>query len=123
LSAPTSNCIAPANFPDPAYEGSTTPYDGTDGEGICGVLIYQSRGDTTADNITEGAAGTFNGAIYAPDAPLTVSGAGSMTINTTGLPGLEVASISESGSGAIRLTSTSPNGGSSTSTNGVMLVR
>ena len=66
LSAPTSNCIAPANFPDPAFEGSTAPYDGTDGEGICGVLIYQSRGDTTADSVTEGASGTFNGAILLP---------------------------------------------------------
>jgi Putative Flp pilus-assembly TadE/G-like len=122
FSAPTSNCIAPSNFPNPAYEGSAAPYDGTDGEGICGVLIYQSRGDATADNVTEGASGTFNGAIYAPDAPLTVSGAGAMTINTSGLPGLEVASISDSGSGNIHLTDTPTNGGSSGSTGGGVLL-
>jgi hypothetical protein len=123
FSAPTSDCIAPANFPDPAYEGSAAPYDGTDGKGICGVLIYQSRGDMTADNIVAGGSAAFYGAVYAPDAPLTLSGSGSMTINTAGLPGLEVASISDSGSGAIHLTDTSSNGGSSTSTVGVMLVR
>ena len=123
LSAPTSNCVAPANFPEPAFEGTTAPYDGTDGEGICGVLIYQSRGDATADNLIEGGSGTFNGAIYAPDAPLTVSGSGSMTINTSNLAGLEVASVAGSGSGNIHLTNTATNSSASTSPSaGVMLV-
>jgi hypothetical protein len=124
LSAPSSNCVAPANFPEPAFEGTTAPYDGTDGEGICGVLIYQSRSDTTADNVTEGASGAFNGAIYAPNAPLTISGGASMTINTSNLAGLEVASIADSGSGAIHLTDTTTNSSASTSSSaGVMLVR
>jgi Flp pilus assembly protein TadG len=124
LSAPSSNCVAPANFPNPSYEGSAAPYDGTDGEGICGVLIYQSRGDTTADSVTEGASGAFAGAIYAPNAPLTVSGGASMTISTSGLPGLEVASVTDSGSGAINLTETSSSGSDSGSTStGAMLVQ
>ena len=88
------------------------------------MLIYQSRGDTTADSITEGASGAFDGAIYAPNAPLTVSGGASMTIYTSGLPGLEVASVTDSGSGAINLTETSSSGSDSGSTStGAMLVQ
>jgi hypothetical protein len=122
LSAPTSNCVAPANFPNPAFEGATAPYDGTDGEGICGVLIYQSRGDTAADNLIEGSSETFNGAVYAPDAPLTVSGNGAMTINTSNLTGLEVASISGSGSGSIDLTNTATNSSTSASSSASVLL-
>jgi hypothetical protein len=123
LSAPTTNCVAPANFPESSYLGSASPYDGTDGEGICGVLIYQSRGDAAADSITAGGSGVFNGAIYAPDAPLTVSGGGSLTITTTAIPGLEVASVTDSGSGTISLTETSSTGttGGATSTSPMLV--
>ena len=76
ITAPTSNCVSPSAYPESAYENQASPYDGTDGEGICGIAIYQARGDTTGDTVDEGAGSTFNGAIYAPSAPLTISGAG-----------------------------------------------
>lgn len=47
-----------------------------------------------------------------------------MTISTSGLPGLEVASVTDSGSGAINLTETSSSGSDSGSTStGAMLVQ
>ncbi|MDR3520701.1 MAG: pilus assembly protein TadG-related protein [Acidocella sp.] len=130
LSAPTTNCVQPTgtnSYPLSTYVGtaaSNSPYDGTDGEGICGIVIYQERGDTAADTVNEGASGTFNGGIYAPNAPLTVSGAGAMNITTTGVPGLEVGTVSDSGSGNITLTETPASGsaGSSSSSTTVVLV-
>jgi Flp pilus assembly protein TadG len=123
ISAPSSNCVSPASYPDPSDE-SAPYYDGTDGEGICGIAIYQARGDTTADTVDEGAGSTFNGGIYAPDAPLTISGAGALNITTTNVPDLEVQSINDSGSGDITLTentsSGQPSGAASSS---VMLVQ
>jgi hypothetical protein len=84
LSSPSTNCVTPANYPNTTNvlpNSSTTvpnasyaPYDGTNGEGICDVLIYQQRGDSTADNITEGATTTLTGIIYAPSASLSISG-------------------------------------------------
>jgi Flp pilus assembly protein TadG len=84
LSAPSTNCVAPANYPNTTNvlpssatavpNASYAPYDGTNGEGICDVLIYQARGDSTADTVSEGATTTLTGIIYAPSASLTISG-------------------------------------------------
>ncbi|GLR66494.1 hypothetical protein GCM10010909_11740 [Acidocella aquatica] len=112
ITAPTDNCVSPADYPESSYENPNSPYDGTNGEGICGVAIYQARGDATTDIINEGAASTFNGAIYAPSAPLTMSGAGALNIATTGVPGLVVASVNDSGSGNIKIAETLGAGGS-----------
>jgi len=69
MTAPTApDCVAPASYPESTYT------DGTDGEGICGVLIYQARNDATADTVVEGANTTMTGIIYAPSGALTVSG-------------------------------------------------
>jgi hypothetical protein len=68
LTAPSTNCVQPASYPNPLYT------DGTDGEGICGILIYQARNDATADAVNEGANTTMNGIIYAPDGSLSVTG-------------------------------------------------
>jgi Flp pilus assembly protein TadG len=74
MSAPTTpDCVAPASYPESQYA------DGTDGEGICGVLIYQARGDTTADSVDAGAATTMTGIIYAPGGALTVDGGSTIT--------------------------------------------
>lgn len=116
ITAPTSNCVDPASYPEGAYENTNSPYDGTHGEGICGIAIYQARNDTAADTISEGGSSTVNGAIYSPSAPLTVSGAGSLTIvttdtSTTKLPAIEATGLSDSGSGNVTLTENSSGGG------------
>ncbi len=72
--APTTNCVQPSNFPNNAYTGSNAPYDGTNGEGICGVLIYQARNDTAEDYIVTNTTGHITGIIYAPNAALSLSG-------------------------------------------------
>jgi hypothetical protein len=77
LTAPSSNCVAPSSYPQSQYI-SASPYDGTNNEGICGVLIYQARGDSTPDAIVEGANSTITGIIYAPSAPLSISGGASL---------------------------------------------
>jgi len=68
MTAPTTNCVQPSSYPNILYA------DGTNGEGICGVLIYQTRDDTTADAINAGANSTMNGIIYAPAGALSVTG-------------------------------------------------
>jgi Flp pilus assembly protein TadG len=68
LTAPTSNCVQPSSYPNVLYT------DGTDGEGICGILIYQACNDAAADAVVEGANSTMTGIIYAPDGALSVSG-------------------------------------------------
>ncbi len=111
ITAPTDNCVSPSDYPKTSYENPTSPYDGTNGEGICGIAIYQARGDTSTDTINEGAASAFNGGIYAPSAPLIMSGAGALNISTTGVPGLVVASINDSGSGNIKIAEKPSDGG------------
>jgi Flp pilus assembly protein TadG len=68
MTAPTTNCVQPSSYPNILYN------DGTNGEGICGVLIYQVHGDTAADSVVAGANSTMNGIIYAPDGALSVTG-------------------------------------------------
>jgi len=124
LTAPVTNCVQPSAYPEASY-ANMSPYDGTDGEGICGVIIYQTRNDTTADTVDEGASTNFNGAIYSYGAPLTVSGGGALNITTTGIPGLEVGSLSDSGSGNVSVTENAPaNGnGAGTTSNTALLVQ
>jgi|GEM_PF-3916697 Flp pilus assembly protein TadG len=124
--APT-NCVLAANFPEntsPTDYSNNAPYDGTNGKGICGVLVYQDRADTTGDTITEGAGTIMNGIIYAPSASLTVNGSGSISSNSSDL-GLAIVakSVNVSGGGTITLASpgvgingsSSSNSGSSSS--------
>ncbi|MDD2704327.1 MAG: pilus assembly protein TadG-related protein [Acidocella sp.] len=124
LTAPTTNCVSTSDYPLSAYENPTSPYDGTNGQGICGIAIYQSRTDTTGDTVNEGASTTINGAIYTPGAALTISGAGALTITTSGVPSLTAASLNDSGSGNITITENSAGSSSSTSStsSGVLLV-
>jgi Flp pilus assembly protein TadG len=78
MTAPsTPDCVPPASYPESAYT------DGTDGQGICGVLIYQARTDTTADAVNEGANTTMTGIIYAAGGALTVSGGATITSSNT----------------------------------------
>ncbi len=128
LSAPTTNCVKPIGtgsnvYPVSQYQ-TASPYDGTNGQGICGIVIYQEANNTAADTVNEGASGTFNGGIYAAGAPLTLSGAGSMTISSTNVPGLEVGSINDSGSGKVSVseTVTSSSGNGSSSANSTIVL-
>jgi len=68
LTAPSTNCVQPASYPNPLYT------DGTGGEGICGVLIYQARNDATASTVNGASTTTMNGIVYAPDSALSVTG-------------------------------------------------
>jgi Flp pilus assembly protein TadG len=107
LTAPTSNCVAAANYPNTSYT-TAAPYDGTNGEGICGVLIYQARNDTAADSITEGANSTINGIIYAPGGNLTISGGASISAannadGTVGTLAVYTSALSMTGSGQLNL--------------------
>lgn len=72
--APTTDCVQPSAFPNSNFTGSNPPFDGTDGEGICGVLIYQARNDTAGDSIVTNTAGHITGIIYTPNAALSLSG-------------------------------------------------
>jgi len=119
MTAPTASCVPPASYPEASYT-SMFPYDGTDGEGICGILVYQARGDTAADSVDEGANSTMNGVVYALSAPLSVSGGAnygaSSTANTFGIL---ASSVSDTGSGRITLSSAvggALGGGSTTNT-------
>lgn len=78
MQSPSSNCVQPSNYPQAAWVNKF-PYDGTNGEGICGVLIYQARSDPAPDLIVAGAKDSLNGVIYNPSAALVLSGAGSLS--------------------------------------------
>jgi len=127
LTAPTSNCVAPSAYPNKVYESISGelpeeepapswapygavngwPYDGTDGEAICGVAIYQARSDSAADTLNGSGKISVTGTIYCPMAPLNISGAGTLKMiasSTSGLPSLETGSITDSGSGNITVT-------------------
>jgi hypothetical protein len=121
LSAPSANCVSPASYPLASYTNSA-PYDGTDGEGICGVLIYQARGDTTADAIDEGANATVNGIIYALNAPLSVSGGANYSASANGTLAIIASSVSDTGSGRITLSASSTSGLGGAGTTSVVLV-
>ncbi|MGE4480920.1 pilus assembly protein TadG-related protein [Acidocella sp.] len=112
LTAPTSNCVEPDDYPESAYL-SVFPYDGTNGEGICGISIYQARDDSTADTIAEGASTSFNGAIYIPSATLTISGGAALSITSTDLPALTAYGLVDNSSGTITLTENTSSGSSS----------
>jgi Flp pilus assembly protein TadG len=138
LSAPSTNCVTPANYPNSTnvLPSSTTtvpnasyaPYDGTNGKGICDVLIYQQRGDSTADNITEGATTTLTGIIYAPSAALSISGGATISSAiSNGNPqtlALIQNTLSMTGSGTLNI-SVAPNdpylSASSSPTTGIIL--
>jgi hypothetical protein len=68
LTAPSTNCVQPSSYPNALYT------DGTGGEGICGILVYQARNDSAADAVNEGANTTMTGIIYAPAGALSVTG-------------------------------------------------
>ena len=84
MSAPSSNCVEPQNYNAPAE--SQNQYIASlynmptieNGQGICGVLIYQARNDTTVGTLSGGGGNlvnaTINGIIYAPKAGFVDSG-------------------------------------------------
>jgi hypothetical protein len=66
----------------PCVQPSAFVAGAKNGKGICGILFYQARNDNAADSISGGAGETGNtvdGEIYAPDAPFTLTGGGSLT--------------------------------------------
>lgn len=112
LSAPTSSCVAPSLFPETTGSNPTAnpPYDGTNGEGICNVLVYQDRSDSATDTIDEGASATYNGTLYIPSAALNISGGGAISVTSTGLPGIVAASVSDTSGVPVSLTENNPSG-------------
>lgn len=113
LTAPTSNCVPASQYPESQYSG-TFPYDGTNGEGICGILIYQARGDAAADTLSGSATNTIDGIIYSPSANLALSGNSSLSTSDPGslnfTLGVLANTITATGSTEINLqaSSTSP---------------
>ncbi len=108
----TSNpgsCVAPSAFPIAAYDAGW-PYDGTNGQGICGIAIYQSRDDSATDDADGGGSFTINGSIYAPSATLNNISSGTLNITGYGTPAIQVKSITSSGGGTINLTQDSAEG-------------
>lgn len=65
-----------------------------------GVLLFQSRSDSSAVSITGSSGSTIQGIVYAPDSPLTLTGSGTMTVSLDVI----VDSFSETGSGGIIVT-------------------
>ena len=137
MTAPSSNCVQPASYPVSTYSlpSSSTalpngyaPYDGTNGEGICGVLIYQARTDTAADNIIEGATSTITGIIYAPGAAIAVSGGATISAAATngaaGTLAFIQSTFSLTGSGTINVSAGSSGavGGTTTTTTQALLI-
>jgi Flp pilus assembly protein TadG len=100
FSAPTSGCVLPANYPESAYVGSR-PFDGTNGEGICGILIYQERADTATDYSSGSSSGYFNGTLYMPDAGLNFVGSGTMSYGSSNEFNLIANNLDMNGSGSL----------------------
>jgi Flp pilus assembly protein TadG len=123
MTAPTASCVPPASYPEASYT-SMFPYDGTDGEGICGILVYQARGDTAADTVDEGSSSTMNGVVYAPNAPLAVSGGANYGATSTSTTFAIIASsVTDTGSGHITLSAAAGGAlGGGTTTNTLLLV-
>ena len=94
MNAPSTNCVEPQNYNAPAeiqnnYTASF--YNMTtieNGQGICGILIYQARNDVLGGVLNGGAASTINGIIYTPKAGFTSTGNAtiSATLGADGTP-------------------------------------
>jgi len=113
LTAPTTNCVQPSSYPNPLYT------DGTNGEGICGILIYQARGDSTADVVNAAANSSITGVIYAPSGALSVTGGATIaSANTSQTFALIVNTLSSTGNTKIlpSLAASSNLGGSAVTT-------
>jgi hypothetical protein len=100
-------CVQPA-----AYVAGAT-----NGEGICGILFYQARNDPAADSAVAGAGGsgksnTIDGEIYAPSAPLTMSGTGSLTAGSSQTFGMVQYTVNSGTTGGILKLQAPTNGNS-----------
>jgi Flp pilus assembly protein TadG len=130
LVAPTTNCVQPSAFPNSNFTGNNPPFDGTDGKGICGVLIYQARNDARQDSILTNTTGNITGIIYAPNAALSLSGSnGAISAqpstaidpktggNFSGIFEIESSTISDANTGKLTFSSgsSSSSGGASSS--------
>ncbi len=137
MTAPSTNCVQPASYPvsthalpnsGTALPNGYAPYDGTNGQGICGVLIYQARSDTAADNIIQGATSTITGIIYAPGAAVAVSGGATISAAATngaaGTLAFIQSTFSLTGSGTINVSAGSSGaiGGTTTTTMQSLLI-
>jgi hypothetical protein len=86
----------------------TAPTSGT----YSGVLVYQPLSDTAAMSITGSGGDKIQGILYAPGAPLTLTGSGSLNVSLD----IIVDTIKETGSGSI----TDTNYSAVTNTNSVL---
>ena len=74
----------------------TAPTSGT----YNGMLLFQSRTDSSGVAITGSSGSTIQGIVYASDSPLTLTGSGTMTVSLD----IITDSITETGSGQIDVT-------------------
>jgi Flp pilus assembly protein TadG len=118
MTAPTTNCVAPASYPEAAY------LDGTGGEGICGVLIYQARTDLAADSVNAGANTTMTGFVYSPGGALTVNGGATITSdNSSDTFALIVNTISATGGTKVEPSESANAGGGAATVASTLLVQ
>ncbi len=111
LNAPsnTADCVAPAYYNAPAdtqNNQTDTLYNMTtieNGLGICGVLIYEARNDTTGGTLNGGAASTINGIIYTPKASFTSTGGSSISSTQGGTLGILADNFKVSGGGTLNI--------------------
>jgi Flp pilus assembly protein TadG len=71
------------------------------GLGICGILIYEARNDTTGGTINGGAASTVNGIIYTPKASFSSTGNGNVGPTSGGTLGVLSDNFNISGNGTL----------------------
>ena len=112
ITAPTSSCMSYSQYPQAAYSASF-PYDGTNGEGICGIAIYQPSTDSAAD--FSSIPTTITGTVYTPAAPLTVDVGSSpgFRITSNAMPSLVAESLTDNNSGIVSFTENNQSGASS----------
>ncbi|HVE20917.1 MAG TPA: pilus assembly protein TadG-related protein [Acidocella sp.] len=112
--AVTAGTVNATNSTTTGIPANPFPWDGTQGQGICGVLIYQVS--PNGDAITAGATDYLTGIIYTPLASLTISGGTSTSIQASTASGasgtlaLVAQSINLSGSGSLAISAGSAGG-------------
>ena len=120
--APSTNCVPPSQYPETKY-AQASPFDGTNGQGICGIVFYQARNDAAVDSLAGSASIGIDGVIYAPATNLSLSGDASISAGPSsgtgpGL-GILVNTIALTGSASVTLNDTPTSPLSSTQIQGI----
>lgn len=111
LNAPsnTANCVEPQNYNSTANSYNNfvaNLYNMTaieNGQGICGVLIYEARNDTATGTLDGGATSTINGLIYTPKAAFKNVGNGTISSTAGGTLGILSDNFQVTGNGTLNV--------------------